>query len=80
MEGESYAIIWGVMHFQRFLHKYHFTLKIDHKPLEWLATVSNAYGQRGHWMLQDFNFKILHQPRSKHSNVESFNRNVVGSA
>jgi hypothetical protein len=51
MEGESYAIIWGVMHFQRFLHKYHFTLKIDHKPLEWLATVSNAYGQRGHWML-----------------------------
>jgi hypothetical protein len=67
MEGKSYALIWGVMHFQQFLHKNHFTLGIDHKPLEWLAMVLDAHGQRGRWinMLQDFNFKILHQFRSK---------------
>ncbi len=47
MEGEYYALIWGVMHFHQFLHRNHFTLKTNHKPLEWLATVSNAYGWRG---------------------------------
>jgi hypothetical protein len=50
MEGKSYALIWGIMHFQQFLHKNHFTLKIDHKPLEWLAMVLDAYGQRGCWI------------------------------
>lgn len=36
-----------------------------------------AYGQRGRWidMLQDFNFKIIHWPRFKHSN-----HNLVGNA
>jgi hypothetical protein len=62
MEGECYALIWGVMHFRQYLHRTHFILRTDHKPLEWLATVSDAYGRRGHWidMLQDFSFKIIH--------------------
>ncbi len=44
--------------------------------------VSYAYGQKGHWidMLQDFNFKILHWPRSKHSNVDALNCNLIGNA
>jgi len=56
MEGECYALIWGVMHFRQYLHRNHFILRIDHKPLEWLATVSDANGRRGRWvdMLQDF--------------------------
>jgi hypothetical protein len=37
MEGEYYALILGVMHFCQFLHWNHFTLKMNHKPLEWLA-------------------------------------------
>ncbi len=82
MEGESYALIWGVIHFQRFLHKNNFTLRIDHKPLEWLATVSYAYGWKRHWinMLQHFNFKILHLLGSKHSSVDALNRNPMGNA
>jgi hypothetical protein len=57
MEGECYALIWGIMHFKQYLHKNHFILQIDHKPFEWLATISNAHGRRGRWidMLQDFN-------------------------
>jgi hypothetical protein len=31
-------------------------------------------------MLQDFNFKILHRPRSTHSNVDALSRNHVGGA
>jgi hypothetical protein len=82
MEGECYALIWGVMHFRQYLHRNHFILRTDHKPLEWLATVSDAHGRRGHLidMLQDFSFKILHQPRMKHTNVDALSRNPMGKA
>jgi hypothetical protein len=46
MEGECYALIWGVMHFRQYLHMKHFILHTDHKPLEWLATVSDAQAGR----------------------------------
>ncbi len=47
MEGECYALIWGVMHFKQYLHRIHFLLRTDHKPFEWLATISDAHGRRG---------------------------------
>ncbi len=82
MEGECYALIWGIMHFRQYLHRNHFTLRTNHKPLEWLATVLDAHGRRGRWidMLQDFSFKILHQLGLKHTNVDALNRNPVGEA
>jgi hypothetical protein len=62
MEGECYALIWGIMHFRQYLHRNRFTLRTDHKPFEWLATMSDASGRRGRWihLLQDFDFKIVH--------------------
>jgi hypothetical protein len=82
MEGECYALIWGIMHFRQYLHRTHFILRTDHKPLEWLATVSDANGRRGRWidLLQDFSFKILHRPGMKHTNVDALSRNQVGKA
>jgi hypothetical protein len=82
MEGECYALIWGIMHFRQYLHMKHFILRTDHKPLEWLATVSDTYGRRGRWvgMLQDFSFKIVHRPGLKHMNVDALSRNPVGLA
>jgi hypothetical protein len=50
MEGECYALIWGIMFFKQCLHKNHFTLKTDHKPLEWLATMSCVYGIWDRWI------------------------------
>jgi hypothetical protein len=50
MEEECYALIWGVMHFRQYLHMKHFILRTDHKPLEWLAIVSDAHGRRGRWV------------------------------
>jgi hypothetical protein len=81
MEGECYVLIC-VMHFRQYLHRTHFTLRTDHKPLEWLATVFDANGRRGRWidMLQDFSFKILHRPGMKHTNVDALSRNPVGEA
>jgi hypothetical protein len=82
MEGECYALIWGVMHFRQYLHMKHFMLRTDHKPLEWLAIVSDAHGRRGRWvgMLQDFSFKIVHRPGLRHTNVDALSRNPVGLA
>ncbi len=82
MEGECYALIWGILHFRQYLHRTHFTLRTDHKPLEWLATVSDAHGRRGRWidMIQDFNFKIVHRGGLKHANVDALSRNPVGQA
>jgi hypothetical protein len=31
MEGECYALIWGIMHFRQHLHKNHFIMRTDHK-------------------------------------------------
>jgi hypothetical protein len=80
MEGECYALIWGIMHFRQYLYKNHFVLRTDHKPLEWLATVSDAHGRRGRWidMLQDFSFKIIHRLGLRHTNVDALSRNPVG--
>jgi hypothetical protein len=82
MEGECYALIWGIMHFRQYLHRTHFILRTDHELLEWLATVSDANGRRGRWidMLQDFSFKILHRPRMRHGNADALSRNPVGQA
>jgi hypothetical protein len=82
MEGECYALIWGILHFKQYLHRTHFTLRTDHKPLEWLATVSDAHGRRGRWidLLQDYSFKIVHRPGMKHANADALSRNPVGQA
>jgi hypothetical protein len=54
---------------------------IDHKPLEWLATMSNACGRKGRWinMFQDFSFKIVHCVGLRHDDVDALNRNLVGN-
>jgi hypothetical protein len=53
--------------------------KTNHKPLEWLAIVSNVYSRMGRWIdtLQDFSFKIVHRTRAKHTNVDALSRNTI---
>jgi hypothetical protein len=79
MEGECYALIWGIMQFRQFLHQTFFLLKTNHKPLEWLTIVCDANGRRGRWisMLQDFHFKILHCLGNKHANVGALSSNLI---
>jgi hypothetical protein len=47
--------------------------KTNHKPLEWLATVLDAYSRKGRWIntLQDFTFKIVYQIGAKYTNVDA---------
>jgi hypothetical protein len=80
MEAKCYALIWGIMYLKQYFHQTPFLLRIDHKPLEWLAIVLDAYGRRSRWivMLQDFQFKIIHQVGNKHLNVNALSQNPVG--
>jgi hypothetical protein len=57
-------------------------LRTDHKPLEWLATVSDAHGRKGRWidLLQDYSFKIVHRPGMRHVNADALSQNPVGKA
>lgn len=54
----------------------------DHKPLEWLATVLDAYSRKGRSIntLQDFRFKTVHRAIAKHRNVDALSRNPVDGA
>ncbi len=72
----------NLRHFRQYLHRNHFILRTDHKPLEWLATVFDVHGRRSRWvdMLQDFSFKIIHRPGLRHTNVDALSRNPVGPA
>jgi len=81
MEGECYALIWGIMHFRQYLYQASFIVKTNHKPLEWLATIFDPFGKRGRWisMLQDFNFKIVHKAGVRHANADALSCNPVGS-
>jgi hypothetical protein len=47
--------------------------------LEWLTTITYAYGKGEHWitMLQDFQFKIIHCVRSQHLSIDALNKNHV---
>jgi hypothetical protein len=79
MEAECYAFIWGIIHFRQYLHQAFFLLRTKHKPLDWLANISDAYGRRGRWIstFQDFHFKIVHCPGFKRANVDALSRNPV---
>jgi len=59
----------------------HFTFRTNHNLLEWLVTISNAYGRQGGWIntLQDFSFKIQHIIISQHTNVDVLSCNPVDS-
>jgi len=76
MEGEYYALIWGLMHFWQYLYWNDLTLCTDHKPLECLTIMLNAYRRRGRWIntVHDFNFKIMQRARSKWTNVNALNK------
>jgi hypothetical protein len=79
VEGECYVLVWGILHFWQCFYWNHFALCTNHKPLEWLATVWDAYGWKGRWIntLHDFKFKIIHIASFRHTNVDALNRNPM---
>ena len=79
---ESLAIVWAVRKFRHYLIGAHFTVRTDHKPLEWLESskTSKSHLQRlEHWSLKlrAFDFDIIHQPGCKNLNADTLSRRPI---
>jgi hypothetical protein len=48
-EGESFVVVWVVIHFRPYLYGTKFTLYIDHSPIKWLMTNDKLIGKLIHW-------------------------------
>jgi len=59
-EKELLAVVWAVKYFRPYLYGRRFTIRTDHKPLQWLHNHKepNSKYQRWRTTLEEFNFDI----------------------
>ena len=82
IEKECLAIVWAVRKFRHYLIGAHFTVRTDHKPLEWLESskTSKSRSQRlEHWSLElrAFDFDIIHLPGCNNLNADALSRRPI---
>ncbi|GBG61606.1 hypothetical protein CBR_g22404 [Chara braunii] len=72
LQGECYAVIWGIQHFHPYLYGHKFLLITDHEPLLALKRLTNYMGMIGHWVvqLQEYDFDIVHQKTERYGNAD----------
>jgi hypothetical protein len=72
-KGECPAIVWVVIHFRPYLYGTKFTLYTNHQPIKWLMTNDKLTGKlaRRALILQEYEFKVIHQPSITHQNVDT---------
>jgi len=51
-------------------------LYIDHQPIKWLMTNDKLTGKLARWVLvlQEYEFKVIHQPGITHQNMDNMSR------
>lgn len=62
MEKELLAIIWTTKYFRTYLFGRRFTIRTDHKPLQWLHNLKEPNLKMQRWKIQldEFNYDIEH--------------------
>ncbi len=75
-EGECLAVVWVVIHFRPYLYGTEFVLYADHQPIKWLMTNDKFTGKLARWVLilQEYEFKVIHQPGIIHQNANTMSR------
>jgi hypothetical protein len=75
-EGECLVVVWVVIHFRPYLYGTNFTLYTDHQPIKWLMTNDKLTGKLARWalILQEYEFKVIHQPGITHQNADTMSR------
>ncbi|GBG72869.1 hypothetical protein CBR_g12588 [Chara braunii] len=76
LQGECYAVVWGIHHFHPYLYGQKFRLVTDHEPLLALKKLTNYTGMIGHWAvrLQEYDFDIVHRKTERHGNADGLTR------
>ena len=84
IEKECLAIVWAIRKFRHYLLGARFTLRTDHKPLEWLdsAKKSRSHFQRlERWSLElqayEFNTIATYRPGTKNQAADALSRHPV---
>ena len=82
IEKECLAVVWAVRKFRHYLIGARFTLKTDHKPLEWLesARTSRAHSQRlERWSLElrAYEFDVIYKPGVTNQNADALSRRPI---
>jgi hypothetical protein len=75
-EGECLVVVWVVIHFRPYLYGIDFILYTDHQPIKWLMTNDKLTGKLARWalILQEYEFKVIHQPSITHQNTDTMSR------
>jgi hypothetical protein len=73
---ELLGLIFGLKKFRQYLVGRQFTLRTDHAPLMSLQTNPNPSSQMLRWIdfLQEFTFRIVHRPGTRHQNADGLSR------
>ena len=81
IDKETLAIVFGVKHFHQYLFGLPFTIKLDHKPLQYLfgekkgiPVMASARVQRWALTLSAYNYKVQYVPGKDHANADVFSR------
>ena len=81
IDKEALAIVFGVKHFHQYLFGRPFTIKSDHKPLQYLLgenkgipSMASARVQRWALTLSAYNYKVQYVPGRDHANADVFSR------
>ena len=73
---EMYAIFYFIEKFHSYLAGRQFTLRVDNQALSWLKTYSMDQAMIGRWIarLDQYNFNIVHRPRTQHRNADGLSK------
>lgn len=66
VEKECWAVVWSVSKFRHYLIGNKFTIRTDHKPLEYLLKKKDLHGKFARWIMkmQEFDFEIQYRKGS----------------
>ena len=81
IDKEALAIVFGVKHFHQYLFGRSFTIKSDHKPLQYLLgekkgipSMASARVQRWALTLSAYDYKVQYVPGKEHANADLLSR------
>ena len=75
-KAEMLAVVYFLEKFRSHLAGRQFTLRVDNQALSWLKTYSMDNGLIGRWIarLGQYDMKIVHRPREKHTNADGLSK------
>jgi hypothetical protein len=71
-----FGVVWAIIHFKPYLYGTKFTLYTDHQLIKWLMTNDKFTSNLIRWafILQEYEFKVIHQPSITHQNADTMLR------